>query len=74
MYVVIRIKFYDIFVRDGENLYCEVFILYLIVVLGGEVEILILNGKKMIKVLEGIESGKLFKVKGEGIKFFRGYG
>mgnify|MGYP001691016181 CR=1 FL=1 len=32
------------------------------------------NGKKMIKVPEGTESGKLLKVKGEGIKSLRGYG
>ena len=36
---------------------------------GGEVEIPTLNGKKMIKVPEGTESGKLLKVKGEGNVF-----
>ena len=74
LYVVIRIKSHDIFVRDGENLYCEVPISYSTAVLGGEVEIPTLNGKKMIKVPEGTESGKLLKVRGEGIKSLRGYG
>ena len=41
-------------------------------VLGGEVEIPTLNGKKMIKVPEGTESGKLMKVSGEGMPALRG--
>ena len=74
LYIVIRIKPHDIFIRQGDNLYCEVPISYSTAVLGGEVEIPTLNGKKMIKVPEGTESGKLLKVKGEGIKSLRGYG
>ena len=74
LYVVIRIKSHDIFVRDRENLYCEVPISYSTAVLGGEVEIPTLNGKKTIRVPEGTESGRLLKVKGEGIKSLRGYG
>ncbi|WP_288165878.1 DnaJ C-terminal domain-containing protein, partial [Fusobacterium sp. CAG:649] len=50
LYIVIRIKPHDIFIREGENLYCEVPISYATAVLGGEVEIPTLNGKKMIKV------------------------
>ncbi len=74
LYIVIRIKSHDIFVRDRENLYCEVPISYSTAVLGGEVEIPTLNGKKTIRVPEGTESGRLLKVKGEGIKSLRGYG
>ena len=50
LYIVIRIKSHDIFVRDGENLYCEVPISYSTAVLGGEVEIPTLNGKKTIRI------------------------
>jgi len=74
LYIVIRIKSHDIFVRDRENLYCEVPISYSTAVLGGEVEIPTLNAKKTIRVPEGTESGRLLKVKGEGIKSLRGYG
>lgn len=74
LYIVIRIKPHDIFMREGDNLYCEVPISYSTAVLGGEVEIPTLNGKKKIKVPEGTESGRLLKVSGEGIKSLRGYG
>jgi len=50
LYIVVRIKSHDIFVRDRENLYCEVPISYSTAVLGGEVEIPTLNGKKTIRV------------------------
>ena len=71
LYIVIRIKSHDIFARNGGNLYCEVPISYSTAVLGGEVEIPTLNGKKMIKVPEGTENGRLLKVSGEGIKVYR---
>ena len=74
LYIVIRIKPHDIFIREGENLYCEVPISYATAVLGGEVEVPTLNGKKTVKVPEGTESGKLLKISGEGIKSLRGYG
>jgi len=74
LYIVIRIKPHDIFIRQGENLYCEVPISYATAVLGGEVEVPTLNGKKTVKVPEGTESGKLLKISGEGIKSLRGYG
>ena len=72
LYIVIRIKPHDIFIRQGDNLYCEVPISYSTAVLGGEVEVPTLNGKKTVKVPEGTESGKLLKVSGEGIKSLRG--
>ena len=72
LYVLIKIKRHDIFERDEEDLYCEVPISYSMAVLGGEIEIPTLNGKKTIKIPEGIESGKSLRVRGEGIKSLRG--
>lgn len=71
LYVVIRIKRHDIFERDEQDLYCEVPISYSMAVLGGEIEIPTLTGKKTIKIPEGFESGKSLRVRGEGIKALR---
>ena len=38
LYIVIQNKTHDIFIRQGDNLYCEVPISYSTAVLGGEVE------------------------------------
>ncbi len=72
LYVVIRLKRHEIFERDGEDLYCEIPISYSMAVLGGEVEIPTLKGKKSIKIPAGIESGKALKISGHGIKSVRG--
>lgn len=72
LYVQIRIKRHEIFERDEQDLYCEVPISYSMAVLGGEVEIPTLNGKKTIKIPAGMESGKALKVRGEGIVSLRG--
>lgn len=71
LYVQIRVKRHEIFERDENDLYCEVPISYSMAVLGGEMEIPTLTGKKTIKIPEGIESGKSLRVRGEGIKSLR---
>lgn len=71
LYVVIRVKKHDFFERDEDDLLCEVPISYSMAVLGGEIEIPTLNGKKTIKVPAGIESGKALRIRDEGIKSLR---
>lgn len=71
LYVLIKIKRHEIFERDEDDLYCEVPISYSMAVLGGEIEIPTLTGKKTIKIPEGIESGKSLRVRGEGVKSLR---
>lgn len=71
LYVVINIKRHEIFERDRDDLYCEVPISYSTAVLGGEIEIPILKGKKTINIPSGFESGKMLRVKSEGITRLR---
>ncbi len=72
LYVAIVIKKHSIFEREGDNLYCEVPISYATAVLGGEIEVPTLKGKKTINIPAGTESGKMFRVAKEGIKSLRG--
>jgi len=58
LYIVIRIKSHDIFVRDGENLYCEVPISYSTAVLGEGIKSLRGYGKGDIIVKFTIETPK----------------
>lgn len=44
------VKEYYIFECDGNNLYCEVLVSFVMVVLGGEVEVLIFDGCVSLKV------------------------
>ncbi len=72
LYVVIRVKPHELFERRGDDIICEIPITFTTAALGGEVEIPTLNGKKNIKIPAGTQTGKLFKLRGEGIKSLRG--
>jgi len=67
-------KPHDIFQREGDDLYCKLSIPYSTAFLGGAVEVKTIDGKKInLKVPAGIESGKILKVKGKGIKSYNSY-
>ncbi len=63
------------FNRKGDNLYLNVSIPFSMACLGGSIGIMDLEGKKIsLKVPQGTESGKVFRVSGKGISHFSGYG
>jgi len=75
LFVRIFISKHPIFERRGDDLFASLPITYSQAVLGGEVEIDSLDGKKIIlKVPAGSESGKIFKISGRGIPHFSGFG
>lgn len=68
LYVQIQVKEHAIFKRDDANLYCEVPISYGTAALGGELEVPTLDGRVKLKVPEGTQTGKLFRMRGKGVK------
>jgi len=75
LYIRIFIKQHPVFERKGDDLYTLFPISFSQAALGGEVEISTLDGKGLLlKVPEGVEYGKLFKVSGRGVPRFAGYG
>lgn len=72
LYVQIQVKEHEIFTRDGANLYCEVPISFPTACLGGEIEVPTLNGKVMLKIPAETQTGKLFRLRGKGVKPVRG--
>ena len=72
LYVQIRVKEHPIFVRDGNNLNCEVPIDFVTAALGGELEVPTLDGKVMLKIPAESQSGKLFRLRGKGVRPVRG--
>ncbi len=72
LYVQIHVKQHPIFERDDANLYCEVPIPFTTAALGGELEVPTLEGKVSLKVPGGTQTGKLFRIRGKGIKPVRG--
>ncbi|MGZ8903233.1 MAG: molecular chaperone DnaJ [Methylobacter sp.] len=72
LYVQIQVKEHAIFTRDGANLYCEVPISFPTACLGGELQVPTLDGKVMLKIPAETQTGKLFRLRGKGVKPVRG--
>ncbi|NMH29327.1 molecular chaperone DnaJ [Flavobacterium silvaticum] len=60
--------------REGENLHLDLYISFPEAVLGISKDIDAVNGKVRIKLEEGIQSGKILRLKGKGIPSLNGYG
>lgn len=73
LYIFIHVKEHDFFIRNGNDIICEVPITFAKATLGGEIDIPTLNGKKSIKIPAGTQNGKVFRLKGEGINNPRSY-
>lgn len=73
LYVEVHVKRHDIFERDGANLYCEVPISITEAALGGELEVPTLEGRVKLKIPHETQTGKLFRLRGKGVKPVRGH-
>ena len=65
---------HDFLKREGENLHYDLYISFAEAVLGISKDIEAVNGKVRIKLEEGIQSGKILRLKGKGIPSINGYG
>ncbi len=72
LYVQVHLKAHPIFKRDEYNLHCEVPISFLTAALGGELEVPTLDGRVKLKIPTETQTGRVFKVKGKGVKPVRG--
>lgn len=71
LYVEVQIKEHSVFKRDGDDLHCEVPINFSTAALGGKVGVPTLGGKAEMDIPEGTQSGKVFRLRGKGIKGVR---
>ncbi|MGE4112333.1 MAG: molecular chaperone DnaJ [Burkholderiales bacterium] len=71
LYVVIQIKQHSVFTRDHNDLHCEMPVSFTIAALGGEIEIPTLDGYAKIRIPAETQSGKIFRLRGKGIKGVR---
>jgi molecular chaperone DnaJ len=68
LYVDIRVRKHSLFERDGSNLSCEVPISFATAVLGGTVQVPTLEGEVNLKIPAETQSGKVFRLRGKGVK------
>ena len=60
--------------REGENIHYDLYISFSEAALGESKEIETLTGKVRIKLEEGIQSGKILRLKGKGLPSIQRYG
>ncbi len=72
LYIFLSIKPHPFFQREGADLYCRVPISMVQAALGGEIKVRAVDGAEVrVKVDEGTQSGRQFKIKGRGMPVLR---
>jgi molecular chaperone DnaJ len=72
LYIFLAIKAHPFFQRDGADLYCRVPISMVQAALGGEIGVHTLDGgESKVKIPEGTQSGRQFKIRGKGMPVLR---
>ena len=67
LYVQVQVHPHELFERDGDDLFCSVPVSCITASLGGELDVPTRNGKASLKVPEGTQSGKTFRLRGLGV-------
>ena len=72
LYIFLSIKAHPFFQRDGADLFCRVPISMVTAALGGEFSVPTLSGTDaLVKVPEGTQTGKQFRLRGKGMPVLR---
>ena len=72
LYIFLSIKPHEFFQRDGSDIYCRVPISMTTAALGGQFEVgTVDGGKTRVKVPEGTQNGKQFRLRSKGMPVMR---
>jgi molecular chaperone DnaJ len=74
LYVVLEVRPHKFFERDGDDLHCSMPLSFPQAALGTELEIETLYGPETLKVPEGTQSGKEFRLRGKGVPHLNSHG
>ena len=74
LYVFIAVEEHEVFERNGSDVACRVSITFTQAALGATIKVPTLTGTEKLKIPRGTQTGRIFRLKGEGIAHLRGYG
>ena len=72
--VLISVEEHESLIRDGQNLHFDHYISFAEAALGTTSQIPTINGKVKIKIEKGIQSGKILRLKSQGLPSVNSYG
>ena len=72
--VLISVEEHEYLIRDGKNLHYDHYISFADAALGTTSQIPTVNGKVKIKIEKGIQSGKILRLKSQGLPSVNSYG
>jgi molecular chaperone DnaJ len=74
LYVILKVKPHALFERDGDDILCKVPITFSQAVLGAEIDVPTLDGKVLMKIPPGTQSGRIFRLRTKGVPHLGDYG
>ena len=72
MYIVLNVGKHEFFERVGDDIVCEKNISFPLASLGGEIDVPTIKGPVKIKIPTGTQTGKIFRIRGYGVKSLQG--
>ena len=73
LYVQIHLKPHAVFQREHDDLHCEMPVSFTTAALGGEIKVPTLDGAAHLKIPAGSQTGKIFRLRGKGVKGVRSH-
>lgn len=67
LYVILHVNDHAIFERDGYNLLFDLHVNFAQAALGGILDVPTIQGKTVLKIPAGVQSGTVFRINGEGV-------
>jgi molecular chaperone DnaJ len=74
LYIGLSVKEHELFVRDDDDILCELPVNFAQAALGTEVEVPTLDGEVKLKIPAGSQPGQVFRLKNKGIPHLHGRG
>ncbi len=72
LYIFLSIRPHEFFQRDGADIFCRVPISMTVAALGGQIEVpTVEGGRARVRIPEGTETGKQFRLRGKGMPVLR---
>lgn len=71
LYLFINVAAHKTFIREGNDLVCELAITFTQATLGSKIEVPTLEGKETIEVAAGTKSGSMYRLKNQGVPYLQ---